>query len=148
MKLIFKNIIPLFILLAFLVSTNGMLVYHHFCACNQKSYIALMVDRDCCTGMNQNTKCENESCCHSIKHHADKEIQNPESCKKDIAFYKILNFNNSEYSNISIRIFSPEIFNTIANYFPSKNLYSSPPFRPPIVIPKFNFQVLFNTFLI
>lgn len=85
LKKVLNHIILTFVLLAFLISTNGMTIYYHFCACQQQSYVALMVDRDCCTGLNHNDNCQNENCSHSIIHHQHSD----NACKKEASFVKI-----------------------------------------------------------
>lgn len=148
MKQLLRHSILYFVLLTFLLSTNGMLIYHHFCACHQQSYVAVIVDRDCCTGMNQNENCENENCCHSKKHHADKEIQNPETCKKEISFIKVPTVTKNDQTNQTLRIISSEFFTSVIFSFLQETDFSTPKVPPPIKIPESDFHSLYCTFLI
>jgi hypothetical protein len=101
----------IFILLIFLVSTNGLSIYHHLCACKSVTYYSLVAGRDCCTALNHMNECTNENCSHSnASKHTPIKNQIPSGCSTERSFYKVPSVNNFDSFKISFKVFSNVVF--------------------------------------
>jgi len=110
MKKFIQNCSVILVLLVFLISTNGMSIYHHLCACKKATYYSLAATMDCNNGTHQKTDCSKECCTHSkvpkIAHHKSYTLA---GCSTEEFFYKIPSVNNTDHSKISFKAFTSDI---------------------------------------
>jgi len=101
MKKYFKKSLLYFILIVFVFSANGIIIYNYLCACNNESYQAIMFDRDCCNQPEKKAELADDCCKKNIKY--SQEPEHKKKCKKKYIVYKIPSFfkinDNKTYLN-------------------------------------------------